>query len=423
MSQLFYGKEGDASFRFSQLVVVGICTLVIVLDGMDMQILAFLAPTIMHEFEPSERFLGIAFAVGFLGSLAGRVLMGSVADRVGRRLIIASCIMMFGVTTFAIGFARSLSEIITLRFVAGIALGGVYPAVFALVYEWASPAWRALSITLVSIGTPLGGVLAGVLTGGIVDRAGWRGVFWVCGSMSLLLVVLVLRFVKDSLEYRETKALYVGMAKGKRNGVFDFSVIMKPSLIGGTLCVWLIYLLSQAVTGYLISWLPVIFGKMQIAGLSGTLALSVVNGAAIVGAIVLGALSRAIEEENVAFLTFGFGAVIFLVVSFFFILIGYKLWLLILFGVGVTTMGAVLIVNTITAGVYPTEARAAGIGWALAWSTIGLALGSWLGGEAQSAEIAVAEQFRVVSVALLLTSALVLRLSINTKSRIFKKVV
>ena len=76
--------------------VVGLCLLVIVLDGFDMLVIALTAPAIAADWGLPAHRLGPLFAAGILGMIGGSVLIAPLGDRLGRVRVLMLCCGLFG---------------------------------------------------------------------------------------------------------------------------------------------------------------------------------------------------------------------------------------------------------------------------------------------------------------------------------------
>ena len=143
------------------LGLVLISALVIFFDGYDMQVIAFATTRMETVFHVTNAAFGMALGAGLFGTLVGGVLFGALADRFGRRPAIIAATACFSFLTFALAFANSLTTLIVLRFVAGLALGGAIPLLWTLNVEFAPKRLRATVITLIMLGYGFGTAFAG----------------------------------------------------------------------------------------------------------------------------------------------------------------------------------------------------------------------------------------------------------------------
>jgi AAHS family 4-hydroxybenzoate transporter-like MFS transporter len=72
------------------------------------------------------------FSASLVGFLVGAPFFGYLGDRYGRRVAIISSLLFVGASTLASAWATDLQQLLWLRFINGLALGGVLPNVIAL---------------------------------------------------------------------------------------------------------------------------------------------------------------------------------------------------------------------------------------------------------------------------------------------------
>ena len=139
------------------------------------------------------------YGVGFLARPLGAAIFGHFGDRVGRKAMLATTIVIMGVGTFAIGLLPPYAQIgiaapvalVALRFVQGIGLGGEWGGAVLMVVENAPAHRRGMLGAMVQMGNPIGN-LAAIGVFALVSRMpeadflayGWRIPF----LLSLLLV-------------------------------------------------------------------------------------------------------------------------------------------------------------------------------------------------------------------------------------------
>src|SRR5438105_7693603 len=113
-------------------LALAVCFAITLIDGYDTLMLAFIAPLIGKEWALPPGALGPIFAAGFAGAAAGAFGVGAAADRFGRRLMLVMSLVVAGTFSVLCAWAESPSQLIVLRFAAGIGLGGAIPSVSAL---------------------------------------------------------------------------------------------------------------------------------------------------------------------------------------------------------------------------------------------------------------------------------------------------
>jgi MFS family permease len=144
---------------------------------------------------------------GFAARPVGAALFGHFGDRIGRKALLVTTMMVMGVATMAIGLVPSYQSIgiwgavllTVLRSLQGIAVGGEWSGSVLMAGEWASPGRRGFTTSFAQMGAPLGLILAnGALSVMTVlqDDAtflawGWRVPF--LGSFVLVAIGLYIR--------------------------------------------------------------------------------------------------------------------------------------------------------------------------------------------------------------------------------------
>ncbi|MDN5793357.1 MAG: MFS transporter, partial [Brevibacterium aurantiacum] len=108
-----------------QWLIVGICTLLNALDGYDVLAISFSSNQVTEEFGLSGTALGLVMSAALLGMAIGALVLGPVADRIGRRnmTIVALVVNMCGL--FLSATATSAAQLGIWRVVTGLGIGGI----------------------------------------------------------------------------------------------------------------------------------------------------------------------------------------------------------------------------------------------------------------------------------------------------------
>src|SRR5258707_7082699 len=133
-----------ASVAGFHLRLLAIVAAIMILEGIDIQCISFVAPAILRDWSIEASAFGIVFSVGLLGALAGAAVLGPLGDRFGRKPIIITNIVFFALGTLATPWAWDVQSLSIIRFLTSLGLGGVTPNAIALVSEYAPAKVRAL---------------------------------------------------------------------------------------------------------------------------------------------------------------------------------------------------------------------------------------------------------------------------------------
>src|SRR5580658_9338549 len=133
-------------------VLLGVSFVLVMIDGYDLFIVSFVAPLIARDLHLNFASIGTVFAACLAGSMVGGLLLGHIADRAGRRPALLVSLATAGVATLLCSQASSLGTFAALRFLTGLALGGLLAATGPLVAEHFPPQRRSGAVTLMFIG-------------------------------------------------------------------------------------------------------------------------------------------------------------------------------------------------------------------------------------------------------------------------------
>jgi MFS family permease len=150
----------------------------ILLDGFDFFIIGVANPLIAEDFGLGDAVRGLVSAAAIVGAIVGAGFLGPVADRIGRRRIFQFDLMLFAAFSVACIFAWNAWSLIGFRFALGIAIGLDYPISASYLAE-ILPArdrgrWLVGAFSLQAVGILLGAVVGVVVLAALPHVASWR---------------------------------------------------------------------------------------------------------------------------------------------------------------------------------------------------------------------------------------------------------
>jgi len=183
-------RAGEAFDRTARLTTIGIFVAMVV-DGMDLQMLAVALPSISSDLKISSVMAGALSTYTLLGMGLGGILAGWLSDRVGRVRVVRWSVLVFTVCTTVIAFTPGYWQIAVIRFVSGFGISGLYSVGTLLGTECAPTRIRTTVLGILQAGWSVGYVIAALLAAYLLPRLGWRPLFFcsiVPGSIALLLL-------------------------------------------------------------------------------------------------------------------------------------------------------------------------------------------------------------------------------------------
>ena len=187
-----------SALRSFHFLTVAICMMILVADGIDLQLLGLVAPLVIEEWGVDRGSFGWAMSAALVGMAFGAWGGGYFGDRFGRRNALAWAALLFGAATIAASASQSIPAMTAWRMIGGLGFGAAFPNSLALASEWLPERWRSYAITALSVGTPAGGSVAAAIAPSLLNAYEWRGTFVFFGFATLLLVIPIVLLLRDS---------------------------------------------------------------------------------------------------------------------------------------------------------------------------------------------------------------------------------
>ena len=376
-------------------LVVGLCWLAVLFDGLDMFIYGSVLPHML-----AEKSLGITpDRAGDLGSyatfgmLVGALTAGTVADRVGRKKLMVACVTLFSLASGLCAMSGSVAVFGLGRTLAGVGLGGLLPTAISMVSDYAPRGRTALTIGMLMTAHHAGGILSAYVALWIVEPFGWRAAFWVC-VVPLLFVPVLARFMPESLSFLVAKGrteearelagrfeVELPAAAGKKAPAGRWNALV-DLFRGGewtqTLLYWLASFGGLLLVYGVATWLPTL---MRSEGYELGSALTFVvlfNLGGIVGMLVAGRAADRFGAPRISSVWFALTAVgVFLLSVHMPLVVTFT----VVFLTGVFLNSAqTMIYATVSIRSTP-DSRATAVGWTSGMGRFGAVFGPWLGGQ------------------------------------------
>jgi benzoate transport len=293
-----------------QILVVGLTVGLNALDGFDVLSISFASPGIMAEWGIDRAVLGLVLMAELIGMALGSIFLGGVADKIGRRPTMLGCLVVMAIGMFAVTTTSSLFVLAVWRVITGLGIGGMLAAINAVAAEFASARRKHLSVSIMAIGYPLGGVIGGMFAAWLLRSYDWRSVFYFGFVVTLVFIPAVYFLIPESVHWLTRKqpdgALARVNAALQRMGHAAVAAlptpeetvkkrslveIFAPGLISITLILTAAYFLHITTFYYILKWVPEIVVRMGFppSSAAGVLNWYMAGGAA--GGAVFGFLT------------------------------------------------------------------------------------------------------------------------------------
>ncbi|MBS0298071.1 MAG: MFS transporter [Proteobacteria bacterium] len=181
-------------------VLMLVLVVALVIDVMKPASLGFVVPGMIKEYGvPKSTVAWLPFAA-LLGTVAGSILWGWMADIYGRRASILLSAVMF-VGTSICGAMPSLWWNVAMCFLMGAAAGGLLPVAYALLAETMPTRHRGWALVLVGGLGGIGGYLAASgLSALLQPHFGWR-ILWFLNLPTGLILIFLNGFLPESAKF------------------------------------------------------------------------------------------------------------------------------------------------------------------------------------------------------------------------------
>jgi AAHS family 4-hydroxybenzoate transporter-like MFS transporter len=412
-------------FQLGTFAVLGAS---LVMDGFDVQAMGFVAPAIIREWGIANAEMGPVFGAGLLGLFLGSLAFGMLADRIGRRPVLIGATLAFGVFTILTARAGSMHGLMITRFLAGLGLGAIMPNATALVGEYTPGRRRVATMMIVTNGFLVGAVLGGFLAAWLIPAFGWRSVLWAGGVLPVAVVVPMLLWLPESLQFlvvrgksvhrierwlRQLAPGAVGrdaryfVAEERRPGL-PLVALFRGGRAAGTVLLWAANFLNVLNVYFVASWLPTVVRDAGHPTSTAVLVGVAAQAGGLVGTVVLGLALQRVGFAPVLTTCFAVAAVGLAVIGRPDLPLATLFVVAVLVGWGLFAGQPGL--NALAATYYPTDLRSTGIGAGLGIGRFGAILGPVIAGELMQRRWTNEELFQAAAIPALLASALVFAL-------------
>lgn len=325
-----------------QIIFLGFC--VIALDGFDIAIMGFIAPTLKLEWGVSNHQLGLVISAALIGLALGAIFSGPLADWLGRKKIIINSVFFFGFWTIATAFSHNIEQMMFFRFMTGLGLGAAMPNIGTLVSEYAPERQRSFIITVIFCGFTFGAAAGGFTASWLIPQFGWH-----------------------------------------------------------SLMLWLVYFMGLFLVYILGSWLPTLVKEVGLTVSQAAVMTAIYQAGGTLGSLFAGWLMDRINPHRALGMIYAVGGLFTMAMGY--AAGSFALLCMLAFISGACLNGANTGMNALSARYYPTQARATGSSWMHGVGRIGAILSAFAGAEMMALNLPFESVFLILGIPAALTVA------------------
>lgn len=407
-----------------QIIIVAICFVLNMNDGIDVLVVSFSGSDIVKEWSLSKTELGYIFSAGLAGMMAGAFFVAPLGDKMGRRKVFLISLTFITSGMLLVFFCTSYSQLLLLRFLTGLGIGGILPTMAATASEFSNNKYRDFNVGLVQAGWPVGAIFTGFFCAYAIPEFGWRFAFLFAGGISLLMLIGVYIYMTDSLEFLAKKQpenaqqkindLLEKMGhqgidslpqKPSEQAAAPIKELFEPAYRNATFKVWVAIFFGFLTLYTLMSWVPNI---AKDAGLPFEMATYVgiaLNAGAAIGTASMGWIAGrlGLKKTVLSFMLLAF--TVMLIYGNF--TLNTAMIFVMIFFIGIFVQGGFNGMYPTISRVYPTEIRTTGVGFSIGVGRMGAILGPTLFGVLSDAGLSIQVLFSLFSLPLLVTGLVV----------------
>lgn len=253
------------------------CFLIAMIEGIDIQAVGVTAASIKQHFALDSAQLGMLFSVGILGLLPGAIIGGYYADKIGRKKVLISSVVLFSLFTLGMVFVETYFSLLLVRFLAGLGFGAALPNLIAMASESCSIENKGKAVGMMYCGMPFGSILISLWVAFDYSND-WKHIFYAGGLIPLLLVPLMIRYLPESKEFQKVEEVKEKTSYAK--ALFNENQTLKTILLWGG-CFFTAMLLY-----IMLSWLPSLFIELGFTKQQGSMAQVFFQTGATIGTLL-----------------------------------------------------------------------------------------------------------------------------------------
>lgn len=384
-----------------QKFIVALLSLAYLVDGIANQSLGLTVPALMKDWGLARDAFASVAGIGLIGLTLGAVIGGYMGDRVGRRPMLVGSVLLFGAMTMAAAHVDNVHQLFWLRFADGIGMGAMIPNGAAMISESTPGRHRAMGIAIAMVFIAVGSMSAGLMAAAILPLHGWRGTFTALGATGVAVAIILALALPESPMFLARKRgrtpaldavmrrfgqpLPAGATVNDRaptgHKAAGYGVLFTQGVAGSTIALWVAFFFCLLASYSVFSWVPAMLNQLGYPLSLASLGMTANGAGGIVGGVLSGWFISGFGSRATILWSCA-GAAVAAITMGICISVGLTS-LVVLFSL-LAALGFFISnihngMYTLSAYLYPPEARSTGVGSAAAAGRVGAIASSWVG--------------------------------------------
>ena len=280
--------SGSWSLRAKAPWLIG---LLMLFDSWDSTVIAYVLPVLRQQWTLDNVQSGAVLSAGYAGQFFGALIFGAVAERFGRLPVMRWLVLIMSLMGIACAMAGSYQQLIILRALQGLAIGGALPVAICYINEIAPTATRGRFFGTYQFLMTAGFGLAALAAPRLIPTYGWP-IMFALGAVPLLVLPFTLTLPESprwlagrgrvdqaaqSLERLGAGAVPAASARVPIPGEGErvpFRLLFEPAVRKTFIVTALLWFLTSLVSFGMVSWVPSLYVSMFKVSIEESLRLN-----------------------------------------------------------------------------------------------------------------------------------------------------
>jgi sugar phosphate permease len=284
----------------SNIILAFLCAMYFI-TYIDRVNIATAATDIKHELGLNNTQLGAAFSAFGIAYMLFQVVGGWIGDKLGPRLTLTICGLVWAASTIATGLVGGLLSLLVVRFVLGLGEGATFPTSTRAMSNWLAKEKRGFAQGITHSFARLGNAITPPLVAWLIIVSGWRSSFVALGIVSIVWVLgWAWYFRDDPRTHKGISDAEVAALQPYRSGSgAGAEPVPWSRLVPRMIPTTIVYFCYGWTLWLYLTWLPTFFREGYHLDLKNTALFSFgVLAAGVVGDTVGGLISDALLRRS-----------------------------------------------------------------------------------------------------------------------------